>query len=169
MLTQHIDHDVELRLLQEDDAESAAAVTDEVSPDETGRWIRGLLDLYRAGKEVPCAVCVAGEMAGYVLLEIHERGEGLRHYGLLPAYRGRGIATRACAALIEHAFTELGLSALKVDPPTANDRSCRVAERLGFVNVGIVQVPTERGQVSEVARYRLTAGQWYNSTKAPKG
>jgi len=160
MLVTTIDERTELRLLREQDAECVAAVTGDVSVVDALRWIRGLLDLHRDGKEIPCGVWVAGKMAGYVLLEVHDDGEGLLHYGLVPAYRGKGIATRACAALVEYAFTGLGLRALKSDPSVSNVASCRVAERLGFERVGTVPVHGKDGAAFDVARYRLTAEQW---------
>ena len=153
------DQDIELRLLEEQDASTVAAVTGR-SPEGTRRWVRSLLDLEQAGKEVPCGVWVADEMAGYVLLEIHDNKEGLLHYGLVPAHRGKGIATRACAAMVGYAFSTLGLRALKIDPFADNVASCRVAERLGFAKTAIIEVPAEGGATATEARYRLTADQW---------
>lgn len=149
----------ELRPLQEEDAATVAAVTGDVSPERAQGWIRTILGYEEAGREVACGVWVDGKMAGYVLLEIHDKREGLLHYGLVPAYRGQGIATRACAAMVGYAFLTLGLQALKVDPLADNVESCRVAERLGFVKVGIVQI-AEGGRPCDVVRYRLTAEQW---------
>jgi len=159
MLPKALDDHTQLRLTKEADAEALAAVTDDVSPEDTRRWVHSLLALHRDGVELPCAITVDGDVAGHALLEIHDNGEGLLHYGLRPAYRGRGLATRACEALVEEAFTALGLSALKIDPAADNAPSCAVAERLGFSRVGRQRIENGADGYT-IARYRLTAAEW---------
>ncbi len=53
-------------------------------------------------------------------------------YALLPRYWGRGLATEASRAVLDHAFRDLGLSEVwaGADPP--NEASFRVMERLGM-------------------------------------
>jgi len=67
---------------------------------------------------------------------------GLRHiegtdiveilYGFLPAYWGKGYATEAAQAVLEHGFQTAGLSEIvaEMDPP--NQASIRVGEKLGM-------------------------------------
>ncbi|MEW6754202.1 MAG: GNAT family protein [Candidatus Latescibacterota bacterium] len=153
------DPGTELRPMREGDATMVAAINEAGSVDSALRWVRSLLADQEAGREVACAVCVGGERVGYVLLEVHDHREGLLHYGLVPSHRGRGIATRACTAMVVHAFSTLGLEALKVDPYADNAPSCRVAERVGFTRVGTI-LSEEGGRRREIARYRLTAEQW---------
>lgn len=159
-----VNEQMELRLLEEYDAPLVAAITGD-SLARARAWIRGLRDLYQAGQEIPCGIWVGHKRAGYVLLEIHDHGEGLLHYGLVPPYRGQGVATRAGAALVEYAFSHQGLQVLKVDPPAAHVRSCRVAERLGFERVGTLCIADGEGGNYEVARYCLTRKEWAQSNE----
>lgn len=60
-------------------------------------------------------------------------------YWLLPAARGRGIATEALGALTRWSFTRAGLHRLALEHSTANAASCRVATRSGFPVEGVLR------------------------------
>ncbi|RAO04648.1 hypothetical protein GAR05_00511 [Micromonospora saelicesensis] len=60
-------------------------------------------------------------------------------YWLLPAARGRGIATEALGALTRWSFTRAGLHRLALEHSTANVASCRVATRAGFPVEGVAR------------------------------
>jgi len=53
-------------------------------------------------------------------------------YALGSAYRGRGYATEAVGALIDHAFRVLGVGRLVADTGRDNARSIALLERLGM-------------------------------------
>jgi RimJ/RimL family protein N-acetyltransferase len=55
-------------------------------------------------------------------------------YGLSPAARGRGLATEAVTALVEHARSR-GVRAVRAEVDAANEPSMRVLERTGFAQV----------------------------------
>ncbi|MEV7328152.1 GNAT family N-acetyltransferase [Micromonospora sp. NPDC093244] len=58
-------------------------------------------------------------------------------YWVVPAARGRGIATRALETLTRWCFTRVGLHRLALEHSTANAPSCRVAARAGFPVEGV--------------------------------
>jgi RimJ/RimL family protein N-acetyltransferase len=58
---------------------------------------------------------------------VHELG-----FHLLPAAWGRGLATEAALATIDHAFRVLGVGALFAGHHPDNDASRRLLEKLGF-------------------------------------
>ncbi len=60
-------------------------------------------------------------------------------YLLDAAHQGRGIATRAVQALVEHCFTVLNLNRLELTCATTNLPSARLAERVGFVREGLLR------------------------------
>ncbi|MEU8127312.1 GNAT family N-acetyltransferase [Micromonospora sp. NPDC049049] len=60
-------------------------------------------------------------------------------YWLVPAARGRGIATEALRALTRWSFTRAGLHRLALDHSTANTASCRVATRADFPVEGVLR------------------------------
>jgi ribosomal-protein-alanine N-acetyltransferase len=69
----------------------------------------------------------------------HDPGLGYVGYWLLPAARGRGLATRAVRLLAASAFGELALTGLRLLTEPANEPSQQVAERAGFHRVGLLE------------------------------
>lgn len=47
-------------------------------------------------------------------------------------HEGKGIVTKACRAMIDYAFDELGMNRVEIRCSTENVRSAAVPERLGF-------------------------------------
>jgi len=64
-------------------------------------------------------------------------------YWLLPASRGRGLATRAVRLLVPWASRAMGLVQIRLVTQSANHRSRAVAKRIGFRVVGTVSGPAE--------------------------
>ncbi|HWV76213.1 MAG TPA: GNAT family protein [Isoptericola sp.] len=60
------------------------------------------------------------------------RAEGSLGYLVHPAYAGRGIATAVAGALLDVAFTDLGLHRVTAGCFAANEASWRVMEKLGM-------------------------------------
>lgn len=54
----------------------------------------------------------------------------------VPSARGRGYATEAAAAVLDHAFRTLGLGTVVADIDPENRPSIRVAEKLGMRHAG---------------------------------
>ena len=75
-----------------------------------------------------------GTCVGKVWMNIREtdRSTGFVGYWLLPAGRGRGLATSAVRLLSTWAVRELGVRNLRLVTAPDNERSQRVAERSGF-------------------------------------
>jgi [ribosomal protein S5]-alanine N-acetyltransferase len=59
-------------------------------------------------------------------------GSGEAGFWVLPAARGRGVATRALLAATGWLFGEVGLHRIELAHSVDNAPSCRVAERAGF-------------------------------------
>ncbi|MFJ6150884.1 GNAT family N-acetyltransferase [Micromonospora profundi] len=60
-------------------------------------------------------------------------------YWVVPAARGRGIATGALLALARWSFARAGLHRLSLEHSTANAASCRVATQAGFTVEGVLR------------------------------
>ncbi len=86
-------------------------------------------------------IWLGDELAGAIGLEIANRtaGIGSIDYLLGPAFRGRGVLTRAASALVAYAFESVGLHRLEILPDVENARSRAVAERLGFRLEGVLR------------------------------
>jgi ribosomal-protein-serine acetyltransferase len=60
-------------------------------------------------------------------------------YWLDEQQQGKGIATKACRALISHGFSTLGLNRIELKCGTNNDKSIAIAEKLIFTQEGILK------------------------------
>ena len=103
--------------------------------------------------------------AGYGLWLIHEKGRadligtaGLRpledlgleiFYSLAPGSWGRGYATEAARAVVEHALGPLGLPEVLAEVDEGNTASIRVIERLGMTPFEVVP-----GVLGPMTRFR---------------
>ena len=83
-------------------------------------------------------------------------------YFLHPAHSGQGLATEAAAALLDHGLTTVGVPAVWALVHESNVASRKLAERLGFRDVGgehhyggphrvYLALPTTRGRLHHVA------------------
>lgn len=80
-----------------------------------------------------------GRPAGWV--EVRDKGDGVGDlsWGLYAGFRGKGLATRAVALLINYAFNELKLARLEAQTDPANIPSLRVAQRNGMRREGLAR------------------------------
>ena len=140
--------EVALVQLEERHAEELFAVTDanRASLQEYLPWVAGtrspqdslaFIRLARRevaeGAAVHVGIFVGGRLAGHAsLMSIVPGHQGEIGYWLATEVAGRGVATRAVQALVDHALNELGLRRLLIRVRVGNTRSSAVARRLGF-------------------------------------
>ncbi|TAE43658.1 MAG: N-acetyltransferase, partial [Bacteroidetes bacterium] len=126
-------------------------------------FIRGALDRYEAGTELPCMILYEGMLAGRVgLYQIDKANRSASvGYWLGESFQGKGLVTQATAALIRYGFRELGLNRIEIRCATGNHRSQAVPERLGFVREGILRESEwVQGQVHDLYVYALLEKEW---------
>jgi len=82
-----------------------------------------------------------GEPAGDIGLYYQEptTGQGMIGYSMMPAWRGRGYATRAARLVARWAFGQAGLARLVAGTKPDNIGSQRVLERAGFRREGFLR------------------------------
>lgn len=82
-----------------------------------------------------------GTLVGGVMFTEFSTALGTCELGcwLEPAAEGRGLITRACAALLDWALTERGLARAEWRCRADNPRSSAVAERLGMTLEGVLR------------------------------
>jgi RimJ/RimL family protein N-acetyltransferase/ubiquinone/menaquinone biosynthesis C-methylase UbiE len=82
-------------------------------------------------------------------------------YWVGASFQGQGLATRACRALIEIAFGQLGLNRVEIRCIEENVRSRAAAERLGFAREGVIRQARWRKDhfVNHVV-YGMLASEW---------
>ncbi|MER7345255.1 GNAT family N-acetyltransferase [Streptomyces aurantiacus] len=111
------------------------------SEDEAREWIEDWRAAWAKERAATWAVADAdtGEVAGRVALREINLGDGQAEmaYWTMPRARGRGVAPRAVTALAGWALDVVGLHRLELYHATANEASCRVALKTGFVAEGV--------------------------------
>ena len=113
-----------------------------MSLDEAAEWVADWPRRWQREADAGWAITGPGVL-GQVSLRHIDLVEGLASisYRVLPAARGRQLASRAVRTLTRWAFDVLGLHRLDILHATGNKASCRVAQRAGYAYEG-----TLRGQ-----------------------
>jgi RimJ/RimL family protein N-acetyltransferase len=100
-----------------------------------------------------CVLKESGEVIGFCGPKyLDELGEVDLGYWLMPAYWGHGLASEAGRAVLDYAFTRLGLEQIIGLVEPENVASVRVLEKLGLTFTEVVQFREQRA-----ARYVLRA------------
>jgi ribosomal-protein-serine acetyltransferase len=152
----HLDEEIELRSLDQADAEVLFELTDR-NRDHLRAWlpwvdgtrtvhdtlafIRTAIEQERDGDGFQAGIWYRGDLAGvvgYHRIDWPRRRVALG-YWLGLEFEGRGIMTRACHVLVGHALEELGLQRVEIRAATDNLRSRAIPRRLGFVEEGVVR------------------------------
>ena len=153
MFTLRVDPALELRMLAEADAEALFALVDRDraylrewlpwldenrSPADTRRFLRGAVEQQEANNGFQAGLWSGGRIVGvigYPGIDWPNRLTGIG-YWLSAAAQGQGLMTRACRALVNHAFDELKLNRVEIRCATGNCKSRAIPERLGFTVEG---------------------------------
>ena len=108
------------------------------SVDDTRRFIDRMRDQYRATEGFQATILTDGEvvgLAGHHRIDWRNRSTSLG-YWLARDRQGKGIMTRTCTAIVDHAFRTLDLHRVEIRCAAGNRRSRALAERLGFRSEG---------------------------------
>jgi [ribosomal protein S5]-alanine N-acetyltransferase len=103
------------------------------------------------------------EPLGWVSLRIAERTYSTAEvgYSVVRAYRGRGIATEAVAALVHEGFVRAGLRRVRAYCVPENASSRAVLRRCGFEDDGVLpHGATVQGQPVDVVVFSLERERW---------
>jgi RimJ/RimL family protein N-acetyltransferase len=120
-----------------------------------GRWLAG----ERADLVIVDAA--TGTPAGEIGLFYQEpqTGQAMLGYSMLPAWRGRGYATRAVALVALWAFAETGIARLVAGTLPDNIGSQRVLQKAGFRREGYLRsrLPGASGLRADDVQFALVA------------
>lgn len=128
-------------------------------PDDDGdAWNREQLRRYLDGTAIPTVVLQEGRPIGVVSARLDRySGVGELGYWIDAGAEGRGVAHRACRALIDDMFGQ-GIARAEIRTAAHNTRSIRLAERLGFAREGTLRSALPVGPVRhDVAVFGLLA------------
>jgi RimJ/RimL family protein N-acetyltransferase len=161
-----------LRAPRPRDAEAVAAIANDIRiAENTARLPHPytiedaeafVLELNRGDPEVAFLITVSsGEIIGVCGIRTSDRRGPELGYWVGVRYWGQGYATEAARAVIGHAFTEFGHSALSASARVSNPASRRVLEKCGFQWSGV-----ELRRIRAIASaapfdlFRLDRGLW---------
>ncbi|MGB7921743.1 MAG: GNAT family protein [Pyrinomonadaceae bacterium] len=183
MFSQRIDADAEVRQLELRHAQEFFElvyrnrahirewmfwVGDDYSLADAQQHLKLALENFEANNGFEAGIWRKGELAGCIRYNYidwtHQNTE--LGYWLGADFQGYGLATRACRALIDHAFVELGLNRVEIRCMSENLKSRRIPEGLGFVKEGILrQVRWRHDHFDDHVVYGMLASEWQSSRK----
>lgn len=102
--------------------------------------LKGKLDLYEQGTEVPWVLTAGQKILGMIILSGIVRGPFLNAnlgYWVDELCTGKGIASGAVAAVVSMAADELGLHRIQAATLAHNAASQAVLKRSGFERIGV--------------------------------
>lgn len=178
MFSRRIDEELELRPVDERYAEELTALvrrdiahlkpwmpwaTERYSVEDAREFIRRQIRQYAEDQGFATLVFFRGRVAGsigYNLIDWSNRKTDIG-YWLGSEFLGRGIMTRACRALVEHAFRELRLNRVEIYCAVENRRSRLIPERLGFTEEGTHrQAEWVHDHFKDLVSYSMLAREW---------
>lgn len=178
MFTRALGEGIELRLLEERDAEELFCTVDRnrarlrpwlnwvdrtVSAEDCRGFIRLAREQFAAREAMHVGIWEGGQLiggSGHHRIDWTSRNTSIG-YWLDSAAEGRGVVTRTCAVLLDYLFGELGLHRVEIRCATANTRSCAVPERLGFTREGILRQAEWAGdRYNDLVVWSILADEW---------
>ncbi|MBM7681679.1 ribosomal-protein-serine acetyltransferase [Pullulanibacillus pueri] len=156
MFTFKIDHEIELKLLEQDDAPELFKVLDQSrrylrewlpwvdgtqKPEDYQSVIEMWLKQFADSNGFQVGILYKGAIVGMIGFHAIDRSNSATSIGywLAEAYQGKGIMTRACQALVDYAFHDLKLRRVEIRCGTENKKSRAIPERLGFTHEGTIR------------------------------
>jgi len=139
-------------------------LTDKNRPlENTEEWIRKNQLQYGSGNGYEMGIWYKGALAGQIGYNHFDRENRITEIGfwLGETFQRKGLITRSCTALIENAFTRLNINRIEMRCCTANLKSRKIPEKLGFKLEGIVrQAEWLHDHFEDHAVYAMLADEW---------
>nr|WP_121273619.1 GNAT family protein [Pedobacter schmidteae] len=133
------------------------------SPGDFMAYIKNCEALYADGKEVSFVIFLDELLVGRIglhYLNLQNKSAAIG-YWITEAAQGKGVMIRACRALIAFGFRKLGLRRIEIKAATANLKSRAVAEKLGFLQEGVLrQAELVNGEFLDLVLYAMLDNEW---------
>lgn len=141
-------------------------VSNVLNVDDSRRYIIGALQQFADGNGMAVGIRYRDKLAGVINLHFVDRYSRRTSIGywLGEGFLGKGLATRACVALVDHAFGALELNRVEIRCAADNTKSRAIPERLGFKEEGTLR-QTERvgDRLVDHVVYGMLAAEWRGS------
>ncbi len=108
---------------------------------DSEQFIQRSLEQFARQDGFQLAIRYKGDIAGIIGLHTinwSNRSTSIG-YWLGEGFQGKGIMTKACAAVITYCFEELGLHRIEIRAAEGNKKSRAIPERLGFQKEGCIR------------------------------
>jgi ribosomal-protein-serine acetyltransferase len=178
MFRAHVRENVYLQLLEERHAAEVFALVDRdrtylrewlpwvdatQAQDDTLSFIRSALEQFASNKGFAAGIWFDRQFCGVVgthqfdwLNRKVEVG-----YWLGRSLQGKGIMTAACRTVVTHLFEEIDLNRVAIHCAHGNDKSCAVAQRLGFTEEGVArEAQLLHGRFHDLRRFAILKKDW---------
>jgi len=132
-------------------------------PSEIETFIRNSLNRFADGKGFElglwCDGCLVGVLGLYGA--DNPNRSAMIGYWIAHAQQGRGLMTKACRALLDHAFGELELHRIEIRCAAENRRSQAIPERLGFCREGLLrEAEKHKSQYVDLVMFSILSQEW---------
>ena len=130
--------------------------------DDEREWVERMAHVGDDDREQPYAIEYDGVVVGGIGITVEPMNHaGEIGYWLAEAMQGKGIVTRACRALVDHAFQSRGLHRIFIRTDPENGRSRAIPERLGFVQEGTQRESLyANGGYRDAIVYSMLVSEW---------
>ena len=173
-----VDDEIEIRMLEESDAETVFAVVDRNrehlrewliwvdrtdSSEVTRQYILDSRHRYENKEALSAGIWLNDELAGAIgVVGYHWHNKMMEiGYWLSADWQGKGIMTRAVRAMIDDAFGNLGMNRIEIHCASENTRSRAIPKRLGFTQDGVMrQSGVLNGRFVDKVIYSMLASEW---------
>ncbi|CAH2214235.1 GNAT family N-acetyltransferase [Tepidibacter aestuarii] len=156
MFKKIIDEDIELKILEEIHTKEDYLLIDKnrnylrqwlpwvdntKSCEDVNKFIKSCLEQFANNEGFTAGIWYRGEFAG--VIGYHELNRSHKKvnigYWLGSEFTGLGIMIRSCKAMVDYAFSELGLHRVEIRCAEGNVKSRAIPKQLGFKNEGILR------------------------------
>lgn len=135
---------------------------------DTRNFIQRSLNRLAANDGYWAGIWYKGQIAGSIGFLYIDWGNKKTELGywLGKEFEGLGLATKACACLIEHTFSDLQLHKVEIHVAPKNFKSKAIPERLGFTREGMIRdYELLNGEYHDRVIYGLLESEWEGMNK----
>jgi len=140
--------------------------------EDTANFIRSALGQYKECTGLHAGIWQDDRLAGgigYVRMDVNNR-RAMIGYWLAGPCRGKGLVTRATAAMTDIAFNKLLMNKVEIYCAVDNLKSRAIPERLGFKHEGVLrQYEWVNDRFLDVVAYGMLASEWPEARRKYKG
>ncbi len=137
--------------------------------DDSKMFITRATDQFYSDTGIHCAIFYKGRMAGIVGCVKMDLGNRCCEIGywLGCTYRGMGLMTTVCSAMLEYLFGSMFMNRVEIRCAVDNIKSIAIPIRLGFKKEGVIrQAAWLNDRFIDLAIYGMLSEEWHERKKA---